>query len=175
MVRTGGRIYSNEFVHVLLGLDTVFPTASDSRLGADHYTLGPGIALAAPMPRLNTLAFLVASDYHSVGGAANTADVHFLQIEPRLNTYWSEHWWTLLDGRWAVDWHNRRTTTLNLFGVLGYRIDEHWNIFGGAGGGVVGQATLLGLDWGVQFGVRWVFDTPLIPEKFFNAPFGDPG
>jgi len=173
--RTGGRIYSNEFVHLLVGLDATLPTASNPRLGADQYTLGPGVAAAAPMPRLQSLAILVVSDYNSVSNSTRLADIHFMQIEPRINTYWTEHWWTLLDGRWSIDWNNRRKTTLNLTGVLGYRFDEHWNVFAGAGGGVVGQDTFLGLDWGIQFGVRWVFGTPLIPEKIFSAPFGNSG
>ena len=175
VVRTGGRIYSNEFVHLLVGLDATFPTASNPRLGADQYTLGPGVAAAAPMARLRSLAILVVTDYNSVSHSAGLADTHFMQIEPRINTYWTDHWWTLLDGRWSVDWNNRRKTTLNLTGVLGYRFDEHWNVFAGAGGGVVGQDTFLGLDWGIQLGVRWVFGTPLIPEKLFNAPFGNSG
>ena len=175
VVRTGGRIYSNEFVHLLVGLDATFPTASNPRLAADQYTLGPGVAAAAPMARLQSLAILGVTDYNSVSRSAGLADIHFTQIEPRINTYWTEHWWTLLDGRWSVDWNNRRKTTLNLTGVLGYRFDEHWNVFAGAGGGVVGQDTFLGLDWGIQLGVRWVFGTPLIPEKLFSAPFGNPG
>ena len=173
-VRTGGRIYRDEYVQLAVGLDATFPTASDSRLGSSQYTLGPGVAAAVPLPRVQSLAYLVVSDYNSVGGDPKLAEIHFMQIEPRLNTYWTEHWWTLLDGRWLMDWNNRRKTTLNLIGVLGYRFDEHWNVFAGAAGGLVGQDTFLGLDWGVQLGVRWVFDAPLIPEKLFSAPFGNP-
>ena len=63
---------------------------------------------------------------------------------------------------------------MNLLGEVGHRFDQHWNAFAGAGGGVVGQDTFLGLDWTVQAGVRWVFRTPLMPERFLGEPLGSP-
>src|SRR5206468_430993 len=46
--------------------------------------------------------------------------------------------------------------------------DNHWNVFAGAGAGVLGQDTSLGLDWTVIAGVRWVFMTPLFPERLLE-------
>lgn len=169
-LRTGGRLFDSEFIDLFAGLDAIFPTASDQRLGTGHYTLGPAVAAAAPLPRLQSLGFLLLADYNSVDSVARRPDLHYLWIEPRFNTFWSEHWWTLVSGSWAIDWNNRRANTLNLSGQVGYRFDPHWNVFAGAGGGVVGQDTFLGLDWNVQVGVRWVFGTPLIPETLFSGP-----
>ena len=73
-----------------------------------------------------------------------------------------------------MDWNNNRETTMNLLGEVGRRFDNHWNAFVGAGAGVVGRDTFLGLDWTVQAGVRWVFQTPLLPETFFGGPLGPP-
>jgi hypothetical protein len=170
LLRTGGRLYDSELIDLFAGLDATLPTASDQRLGTGHYTLGPGIAAAAPLPRLQSLGFLLLADYNSVDSVARRPDLHYLWIEPRFNTFWSEHWWTLVSGSWAIDWNNRRANTLNLTGQVGYRVDQDWNVFAGAGGGVVGQDTFLGLDWNVQVGVRWVFGTPLIPETLFSGP-----
>ena len=61
---------------------------------------------------------------------------------------------------------------MNLQGEIGHRFDDHWNVFAGPGVGVMGRNTFLGLDWTMQAGVRWVFKTPLIPEKFFKTPLG---
>src|SRR5262249_45761677 len=66
--RIGGRIFANEDVALFVGSDVFFPTASEQRLGAGKYTVGPGVGLAAPMPRLRSLFFLLALDYNSVGG-----------------------------------------------------------------------------------------------------------
>ena len=71
-----------------------------------------------------------------------------------------------------MDWNNNRKTTMNRLGEVGHRFDNHWNAFVGAGAGVVGRHTFLGLDWTVQAGVRWVFQTPLLPETFFGGPLG---
>ena len=175
VLRTGGRLYASEDVALFAGLDASFPAASDRRLGTGKYTLGPGVAVAAPLPRLRTLSLLLVENFNSVGGDPSRVDLHYLQIQGGFNTLWSEHWWTLLTGTWDTDWNNRRRPTLNLVGQLGYRFDQHWNVFAGGGGGIVGQDTFLGLDWNVQAGVRWVFDTPLIPETFFGGPAGPQG
>jgi len=175
VLRTGGRLYASTDVALFAGLDASFPAASDRRLGTGKYTLGPGLAVAAPLPRLRSLSLLLIENFNSVGGDPSRADLHYLQIQGGFNTLWSEHWWTLLTGTWSTDWNNRRRPTLNLVGQLGYRFDDHWNLFVGGGGGVVGQDTFLGLDWNVQAGVRWVFDTPLISETFFGGPAGPQG
>ena len=75
---------------------------------------------------------------------------------------------------WNIDWTQRLESTVNLLGTVGYRFDKHWNVFAGAGGGVVGRDASLGQDWTVQVGVRWVFRTPLIPETIWGGPLGPP-
>jgi hypothetical protein len=175
VLRTGGRLYASTDVALFAGLDASFPAASDRRLGTGKYTLGPGLGVAAPLPRLRSLSFLQVENFNSVGGDPSRVDLHYLQVQGGFNTLWSEHWWTLLTGTWDTDWNNRRRPTLNLVGQLGYRFDDHWNLFVGGGGGVVGQDTFLGLDWSVQAGVRWVFGTPLLPETFFGGPAGPAG
>jgi hypothetical protein len=54
---------------------------------------------------------------------------------------------------------------MNLLGEVGYRFYKSWNVFVDPGVGVMGRDTILGLDWTVQAGVRWVFQTPLFAEK----------
>ncbi len=163
--RTGGRVFANEDVAVFVGLDTSFPTASEKQLGTGKYTLGPGGALAVPLPRMRSLFFLLALDYNSIGGDPSRANIHFTQVQSVVNTIWSERWWSQAIMTWDVDWNNRRKTTMNLLGEVGYRFDNHWNVYAGPGMGVIGKETFLGLDWTVQAGVRWVFTTPLIPER----------
>jgi len=57
---------------------------------------------------------------------------------------------------------------MSLQSEIGHRFDDHWNVFAGSGVGVVGRDTFLGLDWTVQAGVRWVFMTPLFPERVLD-------
>lgn len=168
--RVGGRLYSSDNVALFIGTDGSFPTSSsEKQLGTGKYTLGPGGAVAVPLARVRSLFFLIAEDFHSVGGDPSRADLHFLQVTSAFNTIWTQHWWTQAIAQWDLDWNNRRKTTLNLQGEIGHRFDEHWNVFVTPGLGVVGRDTFLGLDWQVQIGVRWVFRTPLFPERVFKS------
>ncbi len=172
VVRTAGRLYATENVALLIGVDASFPTAAKKQLGTGKYTLGPGGAVAVPLPRARSLFFTIVQDFNSIGGDPSRANIHFMQVQSAVNTIWSEHWWSLASMTWAIDWTNNRKTTMNLLGEIGHRFDEHWNVYAGAGGGVVGKDTFLGLDWTVNAGVRWVFKTPLLPETFFGGPLG---
>lgn len=174
VVRMGGRLYASENVALFIGADSSFPTASEPQLGSGKYSLGPGGGVAAPLPRLRSLFFTQVQDLISVGGDPSRADLHFMQVQSGLNTIWSERWWSLAVMTWDVDWNNNRKTTMNLLGEVGYRFNNHWNVFAGGGGGMLGQDTFLGQDWTVQAGVRWVFRTPLIPKTFTGGPLGPP-
>jgi hypothetical protein len=72
-LRTGGRVYASEDIALFVGIDASFPAASERRLGTAKYTLGPGVALAAPLPRLHSLSFILLQDYNSVGGTPAAA------------------------------------------------------------------------------------------------------
>ncbi len=172
IVRTGGRLYASQNVALFIGMDATFPTAAKNQLGTGKYTLGPGGAVAIPLPRARSLFFTIIQDFNSVGGDPSRANIHFMQVQAAVNTIWSDHWWTLASMSWGMDWTNNRKTTMNLLGEIGHRFNEHWNVYAGAGAGVVGQDTFLGLDWTVNAGVRWVFQTTLLPETFFGGPLG---
>ena len=91
-IRMGGRIYANEDVALFVGTDASFPTASKKRLGTGKYTLGPGGGLAVSMPRLRSLCFTLVQDFNSIGGDPSRNDIHFMQVQPTVNTIWSDHW-----------------------------------------------------------------------------------
>lgn len=168
-MRTGGRIYSSEYMALFLGTDAAFPTASERQLGTKKYTIGPGGAMAVPLARLQSLLLVLAQNFHSIGGDPSRSALHFMQIQSAINTIWSEQWWSLVAMTWDVDWNHGRRTTMNLLGEVGYRFDNHWNLFVGPGVGVIGRDSPLGLDWTVQAGVRWVFQTPLFPERILES------
>jgi len=157
-IRTGGRLYSNEYVALFIGTDASFPTSSsEKQLGAGKYTLGPGGGVAVPLPRLHSLFFTQVQDFNSIGGDPSRNNIHFMQVLSGINTIWSPHWWTTASMTWDMDWNNNRKTTMNLLWEVGHNFDNHWNVFAGPGIGVVGRDTFLGIDWTVQAGVRWVF------------------
>ena len=172
VVRMGGRLYASENVALFIGTDATFPTAAKNQLGTGKYTLGPGVGLAVPLPRVRSLFFTVVQDFHSIGGDPSRAEFNYMQVQPVINTIWSERWWTLVQGTFNIDWNNNRKTTLNLLGEIGHQFDNHWNVFAGPGVGVMGKDTPLGLDYTVQAGVRWVFKTPLFSETVFGGPLG---
>jgi len=167
-MRAGGRLYASENIALFVGTDASFPTASETQLGTGKYTIGPGGALAVPLPRLQSLFAILAQDINSVGGDPSRANIHFTHFQPVVNTIWSERWWSLASMTWDVDWNNGRKTTMNLLFEVGHRFDKHWNFFAGPGLGVVGKDTPFGLDWTVQAGLRWVYATPLFSKQLFG-------
>lgn len=168
LVRTGGRLYASPQLAVFVGADATFPTGSNDRLSTGKYTLGPGGAVAVPLARLRSLFFTIVQDFNSVGGDPSRANIHFMRVTSGVNTIWSEHWWSTASMEWDMNWNNNRKTTMNLLGEIGHRFDNHWNVYASSGAGVVGRDTFLGLDWTVQAGVRWVFPTPLFPERLLE-------
>lgn len=168
-VRSGNRIYASPDVAVFIGADMTFPTGSNDRLSTGKYTLGPGGAVAVPLPRLRSLLFTFVQDFNSVGGDPSRRDIHFMRTQAAFNTIWSERWWTLASMTYVVDWNNNNKTTMNLLGEVGHRLDNHWNVFVGSGAGVAGKDTSFGIDWTVLAGVRWVFQTPLFSEKLVEG------
>jgi hypothetical protein len=171
-IRAAGRLYASDNMAMVVGADIVFPTASNDQLGAGKYLLGPGGAVAFPLPKLRSIFFTVVQDFNSVGGDPSRADLHYLQVQPNFNTIWSEKWWSSVIGTVAVDWNNNRKTTMSLQAEVGHQFDNHWNLFVRPGVGVLGRDTFLGVDWAVQTGIRWVFETPLFGESPLGGPFG---
>ncbi|OAI44143.1 hypothetical protein AYO43_02315 [Nitrospira sp. SCGC AG-212-E16] len=169
LVRTGGRLYASPNVALFVGADLTFPTGSNDRLSTGKYTLGPGVAVAVPLARLRSLFFTLIQDFSSIGGDPSRRDIDFMQVQTAVNTIWSDRWWSTASMTWDLDWNNNRKTTMNLLGEVGHRFDDHWNVYAGPGVGVVGRDTFLGLDWTVQGGVRWVFQTPIFSEQIFES------
>ena len=162
-IRVGGRIYASDKIALFIGADGSFPTASEPLLGTGKYTIGPGGAVAIPLPKIRSLFFVVIEDFNSIGGDPSRTNIHYTQFKPSINTIWGERWWTevLLFG--YADWAHQRKTTMNLQGEVGHRLSKHWALFVQGGGGILGRDAFLGLDWFAQAGVRWVFKTPLLP------------
>jgi hypothetical protein len=169
LVRTGGRLYASPDVALFVGADVTFPTGSNDRLSTGKYTVGPGVAVAVPLARLRSLFITLVQDFSSVGGDPSRRDIDFMQVQSAINTIWSDRWWSTASMTWDMDWNNNRKTTMNLLGEVGHRFDDHWNVYAGPGVGVVGRDTFLGLDWTVQAGVRWVFQTPIFSEQIFES------
>jgi hypothetical protein len=169
LVRTGGRLYASPDVALFVGADVTFPTGSNDRLSTGKYTVGPGVAVAVPLARLRSLFFTLIQDFSSVGGDPSRRDIDFMQVQSAINTIWSDRWWSTASMTWDMDWNNSRKTTMNLLGEVGHRFDNHWNVYAGPGVGVVGRDTFLGLDWTVQAGVRWVFQTPIFSEQIIES------
>ena len=125
--------------------------------------------MAVPLPRLQSLFFVLVQDYNSIGGDPSRRNIHFMQVTSAANTIWSERWWSTVGMQWDMDWNRNRKTTMNLNGEIGHKFDRHWNLFAGAGAGVVGRDSFLGLDWSAQVGVRWMIPGTLFQERVFEG------
>lgn len=162
-VRIGVRVYNSPYLALFLGTDVLFPTASNERLGEGKYTLGPGIATAVPVLGLRSLFSVLGQNFKSVGGDPGRSKIHYAQFQLNLNTIWSEQWYTSLLPTVKVDWTRGGKSGMSVEGEIGYQFHGQWQAFLHPGVGAWGKDLPEGYDWIVQFGVRWVFASPLFP------------
>ncbi len=164
LVRSGGRLYASPNMALFVGADVLFPTGSNDRLSTGKYTRVQVRRWRSRWPEYVHSSFFLFRTINP--SEAIPARRHqLLQVQPSVNTIWTDQWYTTAAMSWAVDWNNNRKTTMNLQGEVGHRFYNNWNVFFSPGVGVVGKDKFLGLDWTVQAGVRWVFQTPFFGEK----------
>ena len=92
-----------------IGPAFIFPTATDSRLGAGKWSIGPTVGLVA-MPGKWTFA-LVALNVWSVAGESDRPSVNVLQVIPIINYVFSNGWFIgsspEIFANWNADKDNR--------------------------------------------------------------------
>lgn len=162
VVRTGWRVYVSPHVALFAGTDVVFPSASDDQLGDGKYQLGPGGAVTVPIPVLRSLVYGTVQDFVSIGGDSGRPDVRYAYLQLSLNTIWSQHWWSQVDGVLNVDWSQDGKTGMTADAQVGYQFNSRWQAFLQPGVGLWGTGVQNGYEWQVVCGMRWMFFSPLI-------------
>ena len=157
LVLLGWRAYNTPEYAVLLGMITTFPTASETQVGLGKYTLGPLVATARFLPRIQSFLFGVFQYQTSVGGDPSRQNVSVGRALAQINTIWTVHWWTIVQGVWQVDWERNGKSSMTAEFELGRNLVGGLGMYVRPGVGVWGQSLLGAYDWNVEAGVRLMF------------------
>jgi hypothetical protein len=157
LIRIGARLVERPGFSFFAGTDVIFPTGHEEDLGRGKYLVGPGVAAEVPIPEINTLFSLLVQHFQSVGGDPSKRDVNFTRFRPKVNTVWSEQWWTILEPTWIVDWTRSNKTALNLEFEVGRKLGEHYRAWVRPGTGLWGDNVIGSYDWQLEVGVRYMF------------------
>ena len=156
-VIAGWRAYNTPEYALLVGAVGTFPTATEPALGFGTYTVGPAIATARFLPRLESFLIGVFSYQTNVGGDPSRKDVSFLNITAQVNSFWGQRWWTIVQSVWQVDFERSGKSSMvmefeggrNLIGRLGAYVRP--------GVGIYGRDVTGAYNWNIEVGVRYMF------------------
>lgn len=103
------RAFDHPRASAFVGLEFVFPTASNPLLGTEKYSIAP--TAAAFFPLFDGLYFIpVYQQLISYAGDKERPDLNTLRIRTILLANWPGRWWTLLDPGFLWDLEDDRPT-----------------------------------------------------------------
>src|SRR5262245_20751192 len=156
-VTAGWRVYNTPEYAVLIGALSAFRTASNAALGFGKYTVGPAVATARFLPRLESFLIGLLQYQTSVGGDPSRKDISLLGATVQVNSFWGQRWWTVFNSVWQVDFERSGKSSMtmefeggrNLIGRLGAYIRP--------GVGIYGRDLPGAYIWNIEVGVRYMF------------------
>lgn len=156
-VRMGALVYDTPGLKLLAGGDVIFPTANTDETGRSKYSVGPGIAISAPVPELGVMLFWRFQQVVSVGGDPSAQDVDYTRLRFRFSKPLSANWWVHAEPEIRIDWANgAKTAVLSQF-EIGRKLDNHWRLFMRPAVGVTNNDVPGAYDWFIRLGVRYMF------------------
>jgi hypothetical protein len=153
----GWRAYNTPEYAFLIGALSTFPTAEERTLGLGKYTTGPLIATARFLPRWESFLFGVFQHQFSVGGDPARADVSITRAAAQINTFWAQHWWTIAQAVWQINWERSAKSSMTMELEVGRNLVGRFGFYVRPGVGIWGRDLLGAYDWNIETGVRYVF------------------
>lgn len=156
-IRIGVLVYNSPGLKLFAGSDVIFPTANSDETGRDKYSVGPGIAISAPVPEWGMVLFWRFQQVVSVGGNPSTQDVDYTRLRFRFVKPLPNGWWVHAEPELRIDWTNgAKTAVLSEF-EIGLKLDVHWRLFMRPAVGIWGDTVPGSYDWFIRIGVRYMF------------------
>jgi hypothetical protein len=156
-VIAGWRAYNTPEYALLVGALGSFPTASEPALGFGKYTVGPAVATARFLPRLNSFLIGLLSYQTSVGGDPSRKDVSLFNITAQINSFWGQRWWTIVQSVWNVDFERSGKSSLVMEFEGGRNLIGRFGAYIRPGVGVYGRDVIGAYIWNIEVGVRYMF------------------
>jgi hypothetical protein len=156
-VTAGWRVYNTPEYAVLIGALSTFPTAANDALGFGKYTVGPTVATARFLPRLDSFLIGLLSYQTSVGGDPSRRDVSFFSVTAQVNSFWAERWWTVLQSIWQVDFERSGKSSMTMEFEVGRNLIGRFGAYVRPGVGIWGRDVAAAYQWNIEVGVRYMF------------------
>jgi len=132
-------------------------TATEPALGFGKYTVGPAIATARFLPRLESFLIGLLSYQTSVGGDPSRKDVSILNITAQVNSFWGQRWWTIVQSVWQVDFERSGKSSMVMEFEGGRNLIGRFGAYVRPGVGIYGRDVTGAYIWNIEVGVRYMF------------------
>ena len=157
-VTAGWRAYNTPEYALLIGALTTFPTADPgSPLGFGKYTVGPAVATARFLPRLESFLIGLLQYQASVGGDPSRTDVSFFKATAQVNSFWGQRWWTVFNAVWQVDFERNGKSSMTMEFEGGRNLIGRLGAYVRPGVGIYGRDVSGAYVWNIEVGVRYMF------------------
>jgi len=156
-VTAGWRAYNTPEYALLVGAVSTFPTAAQASLGFGKYTVGPAIATARFLPRLDSFLIGLLSYQTSVGGDPSRKDVSLFNITAQVNSFWGQRWWTIVQSVWNVDFERSGKSSMVMEFEGGRNLIGRFGAYVRPGVGIYGRDVIGAYVWNIEVGVRYMF------------------
>jgi hypothetical protein len=156
-VTAAWRAYNTPEYALLIGAVSTFPTASEPALGFGKYTVGPAIATARFLPRLESFLIGLLQYQTSVGGDPSRKDVSFFSVTAQVNSFWAQRWWTIVQSVWQVDFERSGKSSMVMEFEGGRNLIGRFGAYIRPGVGIYGRDVTGAYIWNIEVGVRYMF------------------
>jgi hypothetical protein len=156
-VTAGWRAYNSPEYALLVGAVSTFPTSSEPALGFGKYTVGPAVATARFLPRLDSFLIGLLTYQTSVGGDPSRKDVSLFNITAQVNSFWGQRWWTIVQSVWNVDFERSGKSSMVMEFEGGRNLIGRFGAYVRPGVGIYGRDVIGAYVWNIEVGVRYMF------------------
>jgi hypothetical protein len=156
-VTAGWRAYNTPEYALLVGAVSTFPTAAQDSLGFGKYTVGPAIATARFLPRLESFLIGLLAYQTSVGGDPSRKDVSLFNVTAQVNSFWGQRWWTIVQSVWQVDFERSGKSSMVMEFEGGRNLIGRFGAYVRPGIGIWGRDVAGAYQWNIEVGVRYMF------------------
>ena len=118
-VTVARRAYSTPEYTVLVGVISTFPTGTEPGLSLGKYTVGPTVATARFLPKLDSLLLGLFTHQISVAGDPVRSSVNVSKATLQVNSFWAQRWWSIVHAEWRVDWERNAKSNMTVELELG--------------------------------------------------------
>ena len=156
-VTAGWRAYNTPEYALLVGATSTFPTAAQDTLGFGKYTVGPAVATARFLPRLESFLIGLLQYQTSVGGDPSRKDVSLFSVTAQVNSFWGQRWWTIVQSVWQVDFERSGKSSMVMEFEGGRNLIGRFEAYIRPGVGIYGRDVAGAYIWNIEVGVRYMF------------------